>query len=397
LSTLCARWHEVAIPLKYNLRSLLVRRVSSAMTAGGIALVVVVFVIVFAMVAGLDATIEDAGSLDNMVVLRRGATTETVSALSISQFEALKYLGAIRRTPAGEPYASPELPVQVLATRVDGVRDNILLRGVRSIALLVHDNVHLVEGRMFKPGLSEVIVGRGLLGRYRDCALGATLHVGRGAWKVVGVFGAGGSSFESEVWADLYHVQQDTQRGNYYAAVRLKLAPGADAEAFVRRIADDPQINLQAETEPAYYHDQTVTADRMHALGMLVAIIMAIGAIFAAMNTMYAAVSARTIEIGTLRALGFSGRAVMNSFLIESLILASVAGAAGVILALPINGISATFANIQTFSTVAFSFRVTIPIVIKALVFAAAMGVLGGWLPARQAMRLSVVDALRSL
>jgi putative ABC transport system permease protein len=387
----------MAIPLKYNLRSLLVRRVSTVMTGGGIALVVVVFVIVMAMVAGLDAAIENAGSPDNLVVLRRGATTETVSGFTIAQYEALKYLPAIRRTPSGEPCASPELAVQVLLARLDGLRENIVLRGVRPIALLVHDKVHIVEGRMFKPGLGEVIVGRGLSGRYRDSAVGDILHAGRGSWKVVGIFAAGGSSFESEVWGDLYQVLQDTQRGNYYAAVRLKLAPGADAAALIRRIADDPQINLQAESEADYYRDQTVTADRMHALGMVVAVIMAIGAIFAAMNTMYAAVSARTIEIGTLRALGFSGGAVMLSFLLESLILASAAGVLGVILALPIDGISATVANTMTFSTMAFSFRVTMPIVIQALAFAAAMGLLGGWLPARQAMRMSVVDALRSL
>jgi putative ABC transport system permease protein len=387
----------MAIPLKYNLRSLLVRRVSSLMTGGGIALVVMVFVVVMALVAGLDAAIEDAGSPDNMVVLRRGAITETVSGFSIAQYEALKYLAAIRRTPAGEPYASPELPVQALMARRDGLRENIVLRGVRPVALLVHDKVHLVEGRMFKPGMNEVIVGRGLTGRYRDCGLGDTLHFGRGAWKVVGIFASGGSSFESEVWGDLYQVLQDTQRGNYYAAVRIKLTPGADAAALIRRIADDPQINLQAESEADYYRDQTVMARRLHALGMIVAVIMAIGAIFAAMNTMYASVSARTTELGTLRALGFSGGAVMLSLLIESLILASAAGGLGVVLALPINGISATFANTVTFSTMVFSFRVTMPIVIQAVVFAAVMGLLGGWLPARQAMRMSVVDALRSL
>ena len=387
----------MAIPLKYNLRSLLVRRVSSVMTGGGIALVVVVFVIVMALVAGLDAAIEDAGSPDNMVVLRRGAITETVSGFSIAQYEALKYLAAIRRTPSGEPYASPELPVQALLARRDGLRENIVLRGVRPIALLVHDKVRILEGRMFKPGMSEVIVGRGLSGRYRNCALGDLLHIGRGSWKVVGIFVANGSSFESEVWGDLYQVLQDTQRGNYYATVRLKLASGADAAALIRRIADDPQINLQAESEAHYYRDQTVMADRMRALGMIVAVIMAVGAIFAAMNTMYASVSARTAEIGTLRALGFSGGAVMLSLLVESLILASIAGVLGVTLALPINGISATFANTVTFSTMAFSFRVTMPIIIQALAFAAAMGLLGGWLPARQAMRMSVVDALRSL
>ena len=387
----------MAIPLKYNLRSLRVRRVSSSMTIGGIALVVVVFVIVMAMVAGLDAAIEEAGSPDNLVVLRRGATTETVSGFSIAQYDALKYLAAIRRTPTGQPYASPELPIQVLTSRMDGGRDNVVLRGVNPVALLVHDKVHVIEGRMFKPGLNEVIVGRALVKRYRNCALGDTLHMGRGDWKVVGIFEAGGSSFESEVWGDLYQVLSDSERGNYYAVVRLKLAPGANGPALIRRIADDPQIGLQAESETDYYRDQTVTADRMRQLGMVMAIIMAIGAVFAAMNTMYAAVSSRTTEIGTLRALGFSRAAVMISFLIEAIILALAAGAVGILLALPVNGISATFANTVTFSTMAFSFRVTAAIAIEALIFAAAMGLLGGLLPARQAMRLSVVDALRSL
>jgi putative ABC transport system permease protein len=366
------------------------------MTGGGIALVVLVFAIVMAMVAGLDAAVESGGSPDNLVILRRGATTETVSGFSLAQYEALKYLAAIRRTPSGEPYASPELPVQALMTRLDGRRDNVMLRGIRPIGMLVHDKVHLVTGRMFNPGLNEVIVGRALVGRYRDCAIGSILHIGRGKWNVVGIFADGGSSFESEVWGDLYQVQKDTQRSLYYAAVRLKLAPGGDAAALIRRIADDPQINLLAETEAEYNRDQLQTANRMRTLGMLVAIIMAIGAIFAAMNTMYAAVSARTTEIGTLRALGFSRGAVLLSFLIESVILASLAGIVGVILALPVNGISTTVANVQTVSTMVFSFRVTPRIVTEALGFAVLMGFFGGWLPARQAMRMSVVDSLRS-
>ncbi|HZP46805.1 MAG TPA: FtsX-like permease family protein [Candidatus Binataceae bacterium] len=387
----------MTIPLKYNARSLIVRPVTTLMTAGGIALVVVVFVIAMAMVAGLDAAIEDAGSPDNLVVLRRGATTETVSGFTIAQFEALQYLAAIRRTPTGEPYASPELPVQVLLDRTDGVRDNVILRGVRPIALLVHDKVHLVAGRMFKPGLGEVIVGQGLLHRYRHCALGAMLPAGRRTWKVVGIFAAGGGSFESEIWGDLFQVLRDTQRGDYYASVRIKLAPGADADALIRRIADDPRINLQAESEAAYYKDQTVTADRMRSLGTVAALIMAIGAVFAAMNTMYAAISARTTELATLRALGFTGGAVMLSMLAESLLLALAAGLLGIVLALPINGVSTTFANTVTFSTMAFSFRVTPAIIGQGLLFAALMGLLGGWLPAWHAMRMNVVDALRSL
>ncbi len=387
----------MAIPLKYNVRSLLVRRISTAMTAGGIALVVAVFVIVMALVAGLNSAIADTGSADNLIVLRKGATTETVSGFQLDQFDALKFLPQIRREANGDVDISPELPVQALMDRIGGGRDNIVVRGVLPIALKVHDKVRVVEGRMFTPSMNEVVVGKGLLGHYKNVALGSTVRFGRGKWKVVGIIASGGGSYESEIWADIHNVQDDAQRGKYYAAARLKLAPGADGAALIRRLADDPRINLQAQTEPDYYRDQAVVANQMRVLGMIVAVIMAVGAIFGAMNTMYASVSARTTEIGTLRALGFAPSAVMASFLLESLVLAVAAGAIGIVLALPINGLSTTFGNFVTFSTLAFSFRVTFVIVLEALCFAAIMGVVGGWLPARQAMKMPVVDALRSV
>lgn len=385
----------MAIPLKYNVRSLLVRRVSTAMTGGGIALVVAVFVIVMALVAGLRTAISDTGSPDNMIVLRKGSTTETYSAIQLDQFDALKFLPQIRREADGSVDVSPELPVQALMSRKGG-RDNIVIRGVLPVALQVHQQVKIVEGRMFNPAVNEVIVGKGLVGRYQDTTLGSTLHFGRGVWKVVGIFSADGGSFESEVWGDIHNVQDDAQRGAYYAGVRLKLAPGADGEALIKRIADDPRINLSAQSEPDYYRDQAVVANQMRTLGMVVAVIMAIGAIFGAMNTMYAAVSARTAEIGTLRALGFAPGSVMASFLLESLVLAVSAGVLGVLIAMPINGISTTFLNFVTFSTLAFSFHITLAIMAEALIFAGAMGIIGGWLPARQAMKMQVVDALRS-
>jgi ABC-type lipoprotein release transport system permease subunit len=387
----------MAIPLKYNVRSLLVRRISTAMTGGGIALVVAVFVIVMALVAGLKSAISDTGSPDNIIVLRRGSTTETYSQIQLAQFDAMKFLPQIRREPSGEADASPELPVQALMERVGGGRDNIVIRGVTPIALKVHDKVRIVEGRMFNPSVNEVVVGKGLASNYKNCTLGSTLRFGRGNWKVVGIMAADGGSFESEVWGDIHNVQDDAQRGAYYADVRLKLAPGADQDALIRRLTDDPQINLQGQTEADYYQDQAVVANQMRTLGMIVAVIMAIGAIFGAMNTMYAAVSSRTTEIGTLRALGFAPSAVMGSFLLESTVLAIAGGLLGIVLAMPINGLSTTFGNFVTFSTLAFSFRVTFAIVIEALIFAAVMGFVGGWLPARQAMKLAVVDALRSV
>src|SRR5271170_7731101 len=298
----------------------------------------------------------------------------------------MKFLPQIRREPDGSVDASPELPVQALMERTGGGRDNIVVRGVLPIAFKVHPKVKIIEGRMFNPSVNEVIVGKGLQGHYENTQLGDTLKFGRGNWKVVGIMTADGGSFESEVWGDIHNVQDDAQRGAYYADVRLKMAPGADTDALIRRLADDPRINLTGETEAAYYKDQAVVANQMRVLGMIVAVIMAVGAIFGAMNTMYAAVSSRTTEIGTLRALGFAPMAVMTSFLLESLLLA-----------MPINGLSTTFGNFVTFPTLAFSFRVTFAIVIEALIFAAVMGMVGGWLPARQAMKMPVVDALRSV
>jgi putative ABC transport system permease protein len=352
---------------------------------------------VMAMVSGLASSISEAGSPDNLIVLRKGATTETYSNMTLDQFDTLKFLQGVRRDSNGDPDASPELPVQVLLESIQGGRDNIVIRGVLPVALRVHDKLHIIEGRMFQPSMREVIVGKGLRNSYRNCTVGSTIHFGRGDWKVVGMFDAAGSSFESEIWADIHDVQADSQRGAYYAIARLKLLPGADEEALIRRIADDPRINLTAESEPQYYKDQSVVANQLRMLGMVVAVVMGIGAVFAAMNTMYASVSARTAEIGTLRALGFSPGAVMGSFLIESLMLATLAGLLGIIIALPIDGFSTTFGNFLTFSTLSFNFRVTPSIMIQALAFAAIMGAFGGWLPARQAMRLSVVNALRRI
>jgi putative ABC transport system permease protein len=315
--------------------------------------------------------------------------------MTLDQFNALRFLPQIRRDAAGNPLASPELPVQTALQRATGGSDYIVFRGVLPIALEVHDQVHIIAGRMFRPGTSEIIVGKSLPARYANCALGSRLHFGRGTWQVVGIFDARGSSFESEIWGDVHNVQDEAQRGAYYACARLKLAPGANESALVQRIADDPRINLEAQSEPEYYSDEAVVANQLRHLVLVVAVIMGIGAIFGAMNTMYAAVAARTVEIATLRALGFAPGAVMFSFLAESIVLALAAGALGVLLALPINGFSTTFLNFATFSTLAFSFRLSPAIILGAFVFAALMGLVGGWLPARQAMRLTVVDALR--
>src|SRR5882762_1741657 len=384
----------MAIPFKYNRRSLLIRRVSNSMTVGAIAIVVAVFVAAMAIVGGLDSAIKDSSSPDNMILIGRGADSEANSFITLDQLDALKFLPAIKRDGVGNPLVSPELTEQVFMPAGDTL-DNLPIRGVLPVSTEIHDKVRIIAGRMFAPGVNEVIIGKLILNQYPGCSLGADLTVGRRIWKVVGVFESGGSSFESEVWGDLHTLQEDSRRGSSYNSIRLKLVPGADVHSLIQRCADDPRINLQAKTESEYYKEQSGIAANLRALGLLVAGIMAFAAIFAAMNTMYAAV-ARTTEIGTLRALGFSPLAIMTAFLAESSALAFAAGIIGVILALPVNGLSTKFnGGAVSAPTLAFNFHVTPIIAIQALVFAIFIGALGGWLPARQAMRVSVVNALR--
>jgi putative ABC transport system permease protein len=240
-----------------------------------------------------------------------------------------------------------------------------------------------------------VIIGKAIVNQYPGCALGGELPLGRRTWKVVGVFEAGGSSFESEVWADLHRLQDDSGRSASFNSIRLQLAPGADQEAFARRAADDPRLNLEAKAEAVYYQEQSVYAARLRVVGLAVAGVMALAAIFAAMNTMYAAVSARTAEIGTLRALGFRPGAILTSFLVESSLLSLCAGVFGILLALPVNGLSTKFNGVVSSPTLAFQFHITAAVIVEALVFAFFIGLAGGWLPARQAISVSVVNALR--
>src|SRR5690348_14301129 len=356
----------MAIPFKYNRRSLLIRRVSNSMTVGAIAIVVGVFVAAMAIVGGLDSAIKDTSAPDTMILLGRGADSEANSFITLDQLDALKFLPAIKRDGEGHPPVSPELAEQVFMPAGDTL-DNLPIRGVLPVSIQIHEQVRLIAGRMFAPGLNEVIIGKLLLNQYPGCSLGADLKVGRRTWRVVGIFESGGSSFESEVWADLQSLQEDSRRGSSFNSIRLKFVPGADVPALSRRMADDPRINLLAQTESEYYKEQSGIADKLRVVGLLVAAIMAFAAVFAAMNTMYASVSARTTEIGTLRALGFSPAAIMTSFLAESSTLAFVAGLIGVLLALPVNGFSTKFNGSLSSPTLAFRFHVTFAIVIQAL------------------------------
>ncbi len=389
----------MAIPLKYNLRSFLIRKATTLATAGGIALVVLVTLLLLSLVAGLQRMLVTTGSQNNLLVMRKGSTGESVSFVLRNAVEALRYLPGIASTPESEPLVSPELIVQPLGRSKSGAEETLLVRGVTPLGFRVHDNVRFVAGRAPQPSLGEAVVGIAASERYQGAGLGETLQFGRHLWTVVGVFTAGGSAFESEVWVDVNDLSQDTNRP-FFSAVRLTVAPGADRDALIRRIAEDPRIALEATPEVDYYQKQAEVADTLALYISVLATIMGTGAVFGAMNTMFAAVTRRTTEIGTLRALGFSRAAVLVSFVSESVCLALIGYVSGV--SLGVGAITVINQSMQgialqlpSFSTAVVLLYVSPPSFLITLCLAVLMGILGGLLPARHAARLRVTDALR--
>ncbi len=388
----------MALPLAYNVRNLALRRWTSAFTAGGIAMVVAVTILLAALVAGLRHMLVATGEPDNLIVLRKGATSDGTSFLPRDAAQVLRTLQGVALGPDGQPLASPELVNQPFMRTREGGRENVLVRGVEPVAFRVHRTVRLVAGRMFRPQLGEVVVGSGIVARYAGVGLGSEIEFGRRRWTVVGIMDSGGTAFDSEIWADVRDVQDDTRRPGF-SGVRLTVAPGADAAALVRRIEADGRFTLEAKPETAYYREQAETANALYNLVMILAVVMATGATFGAANTMYAAVANRTPEIGTLRALGFGRAAILASFVTESLCLAGAGFAGGVALAalaiLGINvGLSGVAVGMATFSVATVLLRLTAGSVLLGLVFAIAIGLLGGLPPAWRASRLRVVDAL---
>jgi ABC-type lipoprotein release transport system permease subunit len=383
----------VAIPLAYNVRNLLVRRWTSAFSAGGIALVVAATVLLAALVGGLQRMLVATGEPDNLIVLRKGANSDGASQIPRDAARALRAMTGVARGPAGEILASPELVNQPFIVTRDGGRENVLVRGVEPVAFQVHRSVRLTSGRPFQPKLGEVVIGAGVAARYAGARLGSEIQFGRRRWRVVGIFDSGGTAFDSEIWADVTDVQDDTRRDGY-SGVRLRVAPGSDVQALVRRIEADGRFTLEARPEVAYYREQAETAGALYVLVLTLSVIMATGAVFGALNTMYAAVASRTPEIGTLRALGFSRLAILTSFVIESVLIAVVAGVLGCVLALPANWLTASTGNV-TFSEIAFAFRVTPMSLVAGVLFATVMGLFGGLLPALRAARMPLTSALR--
>lgn len=386
------------IPLTYNLRSLLVRKTTTAMTALGIALTVAVLVSVLALTEGLRTSFKATGHPLNILVTRRGATSEMLSIIPRSSFLRLRAFPGIATTPSGERMASLEVITAIaLKNRdnVEGVNTNV--RGLLPVGLAMREKLKIVSGRNFTPGHREVIVGRSVAARYPGAALGKSLKFGRGEWPVVGIFDAGRSALNGEILGDLNQIAADYGRSEALSTVLIRATGEVDAQALKNQLETDRSLNVAAQSEVAYYESQMTSALPLQFMGTLIAVIMAVGSSFAAMNTMYAAVARRSAEIGTLRVLGFSRGAILVSFFVESLILAAFGGALGVLLALPLNNLETGISSFTTFSEIVFSFRVSPPIMVLGICFALLVGAAGGLLPAGSAARKQILASLRQV
>jgi len=387
----------MALPvLSYNLRNVRQRWRVTVLAIGGISLVVAVFVILVALASGLRIALAATGSPQNAIAVQRGSVQELTSGISREDALVLADDRRVARGAAGRALASPEIVVAAtLPRKADGTLTNVQFRGVSHMAFEVRAGVKIVAGRAFSPGLTEVIVGARLPERYSGADIGSTIRLQKRDWKVVGVFAAEGSSFESEVWADLDAVASAFNREGAYQSVSLRLVDPGTVSAWAGEVARNPRLRVDLKPERQFYEDQAgPVGAALFVLAIFVSFVMAVGAVFGAMNTMYAVVAQRTREIGTLRALGFSRTSILLSFVVESMLIALVAGVIGVLLALPANGLTAATGNV-TFSDLAFAFRVTPPAIAAGLVFALLMGLVGGLLPAFRAARLPITAALR--
>ena len=382
------------IPLKYNFGSLWVRRVGTIMTALGIGLTVSIVITMMALVNGLDSTFVDTGHESHLVVIRDGSLNEVNSYFNRDLYQTVRLLPGIAVDENNEPMATGEIVVIINHPRVTGEASNVMVRGTSTMGFKLRPEARLVQGRWFERGLREIVVSESLSKRFQNMRLGETLHMSRSDWKVVGIFNAGGTAYDSEVWADVEEIAQDWDRP-IYASILLQAADTAAFKDIRQRIADDRRIHLQAIPQKEYFREQTVSSVGIKALGVFIALVMGVGSCFAAMNMMYAAVMSRSKEVATLRALGFSRWSILSSFMIESVILALFGGLLGCLMALPLHGISTGTANFVTFSEVLFHFRITPKILLWGIAFATMVGILGGGLPARRASRISLIEALR--
>jgi putative ABC transport system permease protein len=390
---------EMAIPFVYNFRSVKARWTSSIVAVLGIAGTVGVFVAMLSLARGFRATLVASGSEDNAIVLRAGATSEMMSVIRVEDIKILQDASGVARHSEAPLVTSEVVVVAPFPLRTTGTDANGQVRGVSANVLTIRRNVKIVQGRMFQPGLAELIVGKNASTSYSGLTLGNTVNFGGGHWQVVGIFDAGGSSFDSEVWCDARVLDDVYKRpSNLFQSATVHLSSPGAFQQFKDAVTSDRRLNFDVSREIDYYAKQSTRMTQLITiLGGLVAFVMAIGAVFGALNTMYSAVAERGREIATMRALGFGGGAVVFSFLVEALLISFIGGAIGCVCVLPLNGLTTGAMNWQTFSHLAFAFRITPVLLVAGIIFALLMGLLGGLPPAMRAAWRPVAVALREL
>ena len=387
----------MALPIKYNLRNLIVRKGSTLATAFTIGLTVAVFLMVMALARGIDMTLSSSGEPLNVIVVREGSTAELNSSVTREQFNDLKYLDGVVRE-GDQPLATGELITLIYKPRKGMSQgSNVTVRGVQPMSFKLHSGFKIASGREFQPGVTEAVVSKRISERFQGLDVGDRFRIQTTEYTVVGVFESDGKAFESEIWVDANSLASTTKRAESYSSVLLRVKDENALTAVSKRITDDPKLHLKALSERKFYEDQQgVASGALKGLAVFISFIMAVGAGFAGMNTMYAAVARRTKEIGTLRVLGFGRLSILIAFLLESVAVALIGAGMGVLLAMPLNFISTGTASWVTFSEIAFNFRVTTDLILLALVFGAVIGFVGSLLPSIRASRLRIVDALRA-
>jgi len=387
----------MSIPLSYTLRNLTTRKLTTLLTASGMALVVFVFATVLMLEEGLRKTMVETGSADNAVVIRRSAGTEVQSGIDRTQAAIVENQPEVANGSDGIRLASKEAVVLIsLLKRDTDKTSNVLIRGVGQTGITLRPQVKIVEGRMFRPGSAEIIAGKSIAERYQGAGLGETLHFGMREWTVVGIMDAGKTGFDSEIWGDVDQLMQAFRRP-VYSSVILKLRDATTFSQLKERIESDPRLTVETKPESVFYAEQSqLLVNFIRYLGTALSIIFSIGAIIGAMITMYASVANRTAEIGTLRALGFRKRSILAAFLVEAMMLGIAGGIVGLVMASFMQLLTISTMNWQSFSELAFSFTLNLTIIVKSFAFAMLMGLAGGFLPAARAARLDIVDSLRA-
>ncbi len=383
--------------LLYSLRNIMTRRLTTALTAGGMALVVFVFATVLMLSEGLRQTLVATGMDDNVVVIRKGSQVEVQSSIEREKALLIETLPEIATDEGGNRLVSKEILVLiVMPRRTDGKQGNVTVRGIGAMSASLRPQVKLIEGRMPREGTSELMVGKAIAEKFAGGGLGETLRFARRDWQVVGIFDAGNRAYNSEIWGDREQMMQAFRRP-VYSSVIFRLRDNADFESVKKTIESDPRLLLEAKRETRYYEEQSEMMSKfLSILGLSLSTIFSIGAVIGAMITMYAAVASRTAEIGTLRALGFSRGSILLAFLFESLLLGLIGGIVGVFISSFMQLLTISTMNWQTFSELTFSFAMTYEILIQSLAFALLMGISGGLLPAFRAASKGIVEALRT-